>query len=92
QFLSLIGDRSLFQETVLRASRLENMRAPVTVCSEDHRFMVGEQLQEIGINNGGILLEPEARNTAPAIALAALHVRAQDPEAVMLVMPADHLI
>jgi mannose-1-phosphate guanylyltransferase/mannose-6-phosphate isomerase len=92
QFLALIGDRSLFQETVLRASRLDGMQAPVTVCSEDHRFMVGEQLQEVGIANGGILLEPVARNTAPAIALAALHLRAQDPDAVMLVMPADHLI
>jgi mannose-1-phosphate guanylyltransferase/mannose-6-phosphate isomerase len=92
QFLTLIGDRSLFQETVLRASRLQGMQAPVTVCSEGHRFMVGEQLQEIGVANGGILLEPEPRNTAPAIALAALHVRARDPEAVMLVMPADHLI
>ncbi|MGY4517253.1 mannose-1-phosphate guanylyltransferase/mannose-6-phosphate isomerase [Lysobacter sp. HA18] len=92
QFLALIGDRSLFQETVLRASRLHGMQAPVTVCSEDHRFMVGEQLQEIDVANGGILLEPEARNTAPAIALAALHLRARDPDAVMLVMPADHLI
>lgn len=92
QFLTLLGDRSLFQETVLRASRLDGMQAPVTVCSEDHRFMVGEQLHEIGLPSGGILLEPEARNTAPAIALAALHVRAKDPDGVLLVMPADHLI
>ncbi|GAB1594588.1 mannose-1-phosphate guanylyltransferase/mannose-6-phosphate isomerase [Lysobacter claricitrinus] len=92
QFLALIGDRSLFQETVLRASRLDGMQAPVTVCSEDHRFMVGEQLQEIDVANGGILLEPEARNTAPAIAVAALHLNARDSDAVMLVMPADHLI
>ncbi len=54
--------------------------------------MVGEQLQEVGVDNGGILLEPVARNTAPAIALAALHLASRDPEAVMLVMPADHLI
>lgn len=92
QFLALIGDHSLFQETVLRASRLPGMQAPVTVCSEDHRFMVGEQLQEIGIASGGILLEPIARNTAPAIALAALHVVKADPQACLLVMPADHLI
>jgi mannose-1-phosphate guanylyltransferase/mannose-6-phosphate isomerase len=92
QFLTLIGDHSLFQETVLRASRLPGMQLPVTVCSEDHRFMVGEQLQEVGIGNGGILLEPMARNTAPAIALAALHVAARDEDAMMLVMPADHLI
>lgn len=92
QFLSLIGDRSLFQETILRASKLPGVQPPVTVCSEDHRFMVGEQLQEIGVASGGILLEPVARNTAPAIALAALHLVARDPDATMLVMPADHLI
>src|SRR5688572_25618965 len=92
QFLALMGDRSLFQETVLRASRLPGMQPPVTVCSEDHRFMVGEQLQEVGIANGGILLEPIARNTAPAIALAALHLIRDDVDATMLVMPADHLI
>lgn len=92
QFLNLLGDHSLFQETVLRASRLPQANSPITVCSEDHRFMVGEQLQGVGVANGGILLEPVARNTAPAIALAALHVLAKDPEGLMLVMPADHLI
>jgi mannose-1-phosphate guanylyltransferase/mannose-6-phosphate isomerase len=92
QFLALMGDHSLFQETVLRVARLPQARPPVTVCSEDHRFMVGEQLQEVGVASGGILLEPVARNTAPAIALAALHVLAQDPDATMLVLPADHLI
>lgn len=92
QFLTLIGDHSLFQETILRASALPDAGAPVTVCAEDHRFMVGEQLQEIGVANGAIILEPIARNTAPAIALAALHLVAQEPEATMLVLPADHLI
>src|SRR5688572_5860588 len=91
QFLSLVADPSLFQETVLRASRLPQVQAPVTVCSDDHRFMVGEQLQAVGIASGGILLEPMARNTAPAIALAALQVAARDPDGAMLVMPADHL-
>ena len=92
QFLALLGERSLYQETVLRASRLPGAQAPVTVCSDDHRFMVGEQLQGIGIASGGILLEPVARNTAPAIALAALHLAATSPDATMLVLPADHLI
>ena len=92
QFLSLIGDRSLFQETILRASRLPGAQSPVTVCSDDHRFMVGEQLQAIGVPSGGILLEPLARNTAPAIALAALHVLVSDLDATLLVLPADHLI
>ena len=92
QFLALMGDHSLFQETVLRVARLPQTRPPVTVCSEDHRFMVGEQLQAVGVASGGILLEPVARNTAPAIAIAAMHVLAQDPDATMLVLPADHLI
>lgn len=92
QFLSLIGELSLFQETVRRAAALPDVQSPVTVCSEDHRFMVGEQLQASGVGNGGILLEPMARNTAPAIALAAWHLVAQDPGATMLVLPADHLI
>lgn len=92
QFLALVGERSLYQETILRASRLPGAQTPVTVCSDDHRFMVGEQLQGIGIPSGGILLEPVARNTAPAIALAALHLVAASPEAMMLVLPADHLI
>ena len=92
QFLALIGDHSLFQETVLRANALGNAQPPVTVCSEDHRFMVGEQLQAVGVASGGILLEPIARNTAPAIALAALHLATTDTDATMLVLPADHLI
>lgn len=92
QFLALLGDRSLYQETVLRAERLPDAAPAVTVCSEDHRFMVGEQLAEIGQASGGILLEPVARNTAPAIAAAARHVLASDPDGLLLIMPADHLI
>ncbi|MEJ7745167.1 MAG: mannose-1-phosphate guanylyltransferase/mannose-6-phosphate isomerase [Luteimonas sp.] len=92
QFLTLIGERSLFQETLLRTSRLPGAQAPVTVCSEEHRFMVGEQLHEIELAQGAILLEPSARNTAPAIALAALHLVETDAQATMLVLPADHLI
>ncbi|SKA27677.1 mannose-1-phosphate guanylyltransferase/mannose-6-phosphate isomerase [Novilysobacter spongiicola] len=92
QFLALVGDRSLYQETVLRANALPGVQPPITVCSDDHRFMVGEQLQAVGVASGGILLEPMARNTAPAIALAALQALRLDPEATLLVMPADHLI
>jgi len=92
QFLALVGEHSLYQETVLRASRLPGAAAPVTVCADDHRFMVGEQLQAVGLASGGILLEPAPRNTAPAIALAAWHLAARDPDALMLVLPADHLI
>jgi mannose-1-phosphate guanylyltransferase/mannose-6-phosphate isomerase len=92
QFLALIGERSLFQETMRRASTLPEISSTVVVCAEDHRFMVGEQLQELGVTGAGILLEPVARNTAPAIALAALHIAQSDPDGLMLVLPADHLI
>lgn len=92
QFLALLGEHSLYQETVLRAEQLPGAKAPVTVCSEAHRFTVGEQLQSIDVASGGTLLEPVSRNTAPAIAVAALHAHEKDPEAVLLVMPADHLV
>jgi len=92
QFLSLVGDETLFQATALRVKAMRDVAPVITVCAEDHRFMVGEQLQAIGMHSGGILLEPVARNTAPAIALAALHVLQQDPAGVLLVLPADHLI
>jgi len=92
QFLALIGDMTLFQQTVQRTRRLADAGAPVVVCSEDHRFTVAEQLQELGINGSSILLEPAARNTAPAIALAAMHALRTDPDAVLLILPADHLI
>lgn len=92
QFLKLMGDNSLFQETIERVARLPGVGNTITVCSEDHRFMVGEQLAEIGIGNGEILLEPVARNTAAAIALAAFHVAKINPAGLLLVLPADHLI
>ena len=92
QFLQLTGDGSLFQQAVQRAATIPGIQSPLTICSEDHRFMVGEQLQAISAASGGIVLEPVARNTAPAIALAAIYLRAADPDATMLVLPADHLI
>lgn len=92
QFLALTGDETLFQATARRVASLPGARPVLTICADDHRFMVGEQLQQIGLESGGIVLEPVARNTAPAIALAALQVLAQDPDGVLLVLPADHLI
>ncbi len=92
QFLPLAGDHTLFQETAMRAAGLPGSAAVLTIAADEHRFVVGEQLQEAGVASAGILLEPVGRNTAPAIALAALHLRAQHPDALMLVLPADHLI
>jgi mannose-1-phosphate guanylyltransferase/mannose-6-phosphate isomerase len=92
QFLKLLGDRSLLQQTALRLEGLEGIGQPIVVCNEEHRFMVAEQLREIDTQAAGILLEPEGRNTAPAIALAALQATRDDPDALLLVLPADHII
>jgi mannose-1-phosphate guanylyltransferase len=87
QFLKLYGEQTMLQETVSRLSGL-NIQSSVTICNEDHRFFVAEQLREIN-KLGSIILEPVGRNTAPAIALAALSVE-DDP--LLLVLAADHVI
>lgn len=92
QFLSLTGQGTLFQQTVARTGLLPDVGAPIVVASEDHRFLVAEQLLESGIDNATIVLEPLARNTAPAIALGAIQAVERDAEAILLVLPADHLI
>ena len=92
QFLSLTGQGTLFQQTVARTQQLPDVGAPIVVASEDHRFLAADQLLESGITGATIVLEPLARNTAPAIALGALKAVEQDAEAVLLVLPADHLI
>lgn len=91
QFLALAGELTMLQQTLKRTGDLESS-PPVVVCNEEHRFMVAEQLRQVGITASALLLEPEGRNTAPAVALAALQEFARDPEAVLLVLPADHLI
>ena len=100
QLLAFLGGRSLLQETVLRMAGLGQaaepgfiIDAPLVVCNEEHRFMVAEQVRELGVNAASIILEPVGRNTAPALTLAALALEAEEGEgAVMLVMPADHVI
>ena len=92
QFLSLSGDGTLFQQTVVRTRKLPDVTAPIVVASEDHRFLAADQLLEAGVSGATILLEPVARNTAPAIALGALKAVERDPQALLLVLPADHLI
>ena len=88
QLLKLVGNHTMLQDTVLRLGGLE-AGAPVVVCNESHRFLVAEQLRQLGIKPRAIVLEPIGRNTAPAIALAAF---AADPDALLLVLPADHVI
>ncbi len=92
QFLPMVSDRSMFQDTVLRASRLPQVSSSVIVCRDEHRFLVAEQLHAAGLERGRILLEPLQRNTAPALAAAAVAIEAQEANAIMLVLPADHLI
>jgi mannose-1-phosphate guanylyltransferase/mannose-6-phosphate isomerase len=91
QFLPLVGELSMLQETLQRTSGLEEA-APLVVCNEEHRFMVAEQLRQVGLQASALILEPEGRNTAPAVALAALRAVADDPDALLLVLPADHVI
>jgi mannose-1-phosphate guanylyltransferase/mannose-6-phosphate isomerase len=92
QFLALAGKGTLFQQTIARTRQLPSVAAPIVVASEDHRFLAADQLLEAGIDDATIVLEPLARNTAPAIALGALQALRNDPDAVLLVLPADHLI
>ncbi|MES2403714.1 MAG: mannose-1-phosphate guanylyltransferase/mannose-6-phosphate isomerase [Pseudomonadota bacterium] len=92
QFLVLSGDATLFQQTVARTRALAGVGAPIVVCSEEHRFLVAEQLRALNVEGASILLEPMPRNTAPAIALAAWQALANNAEAMLLVLPADHLI
>ena len=91
QFLSLLGERSMLQATWERVARLAS-GAPIVVAGEDHRFMVAEQLREAGCEGATILLEPVARNTAPAIAVAALEATSGGDDPLLLVLPSDHVI
>lgn len=91
QLLPLVSELSMLQETLDRLSGWAEIDAPIVVCGNDHRFMVAEQLRELNIIAKSIMLEPVGRNTAPAIAAAAMAL-ADEPEALMLVLPADHVI
>ncbi|MGV6853464.1 MAG: mannose-1-phosphate guanylyltransferase, partial [bacterium] len=92
QFLPVVEEETLFQSTVLRLKGIDDLEAPLIVCNENHRFMVAEQLRQLELSNQGIILEPIGRNTAPAIALAAIQASRCDPEARLLILPADHVI
>jgi mannose-1-phosphate guanylyltransferase/mannose-6-phosphate isomerase len=92
QFLPLLSERSLLQETVMRLQGVQGARAPIVVSNSEHRFLVAEQLREIGVKPDVQILEPVGRNTAPAVAVAALHVHSRQPDACLFVLPSDHLI
>lgn len=92
QFLRLLDQESLLQKTMLRLKEIESLGPAVLVCNESSRFVAAEQLREIGIDDAHILLEPMRRNTAPAIAVAALHALAEHEDPLLLVLPSDHVI
>ena len=91
QFSALTGEQSLFQASALRLHGVA-YAAPTIVTNSDFRFIVTEQLAGVGIDPGAILIEPQGRNTAPAVLAAALHLHETDPEGLMLVAPSDHVI
>lgn len=92
QFLPLLGENSLLQATWLRVRDLPGVGAPIVVANEEHRFMVAEQLHSLGVRPDALILEPVGRNTAPAIAAAALRSMQDSVDPVLLVLPSDHVI
>ncbi|WP_174507946.1 mannose-1-phosphate guanylyltransferase/mannose-6-phosphate isomerase [Klebsiella oxytoca] len=91
QFLRLVGDKSMLQDTISRLDGLDVMD-PMLICNEQHRFLAAEQLRQINKLSNNIILEPMGRNTAPAIALAALYATAEGADPLLLVLAADHVI
>ncbi len=86
------GDETLLQQTQQRLQGLDGLGAPLLICNEEHRFIVAEQMRQIGVEPAGILLEPMGRNTAPAVAIAALQATAHGEDPLLLVLAADHVI
>jgi mannose-1-phosphate guanylyltransferase/mannose-1-phosphate guanylyltransferase/mannose-6-phosphate isomerase len=92
QLLPLLDDNTLVQNTVMRVAGLETAGAPIIICNEEHRFIIAEQMRAVGVTPQPLILEPIARNTAPAVAVAALQALVRDDDATLLVLPADHRI
>jgi mannose-1-phosphate guanylyltransferase/mannose-6-phosphate isomerase len=91
QFLPLVGDNTMMQDTWLRVAPIATV-APIVVANEDHRFLAAEQLRLVGVEHAAIVLEPVGRNTAPAIAAAALQATADGGDPLLLVLPSDHVV
>jgi mannose-1-phosphate guanylyltransferase len=92
QFLALFGENTIFQETVNRLVGLDDLEPAIVVCNKDHRFIVAEQLHEIEIDKPTIIVEPVGRDTAPALAVAALQAESKGHDPILLVLAADHVI
>ena len=92
QFLPLLSEQSLLQDTVQRLAGMPECAAPILLCNQEHRFLVAEQLRGLGKAPAALVLEPQGRNTAPAIAVAAHVALRQTPAAILLVLPSDHMV
>jgi mannose-1-phosphate guanylyltransferase/mannose-6-phosphate isomerase len=92
QLINLVGRRTLLQNTIQRLEGVREAAAPVVICNDAHRFMVADQLRQVGLKAEAIILEPVGRNTAPALAVAAIRATARGDDPVLLVLPADHHI
>jgi len=92
QMLPLAGEATMLQETVARVRDPARFAAPIFIANQEHRFIIAEQMRAMGLGDATIVLEPEGRNTAPAVAVAALAAARRDPHAAILVMPADHVV
>lgn len=92
QYLKLNGNHTLVQQTALRLRGIEKVSAPIVITNNEQRFLVAEQLREVGVTPSSIMLEPVGRNTAPAIAAAAFVAIQHAPDALLLVLPSDHAI
>jgi mannose-1-phosphate guanylyltransferase len=92
QFMALVGETSLLQQTAARLSDPARFAAPLIVSNDEHRFLVSEQLRAQGVAADEFLLEPTARNTAPAACVAALRLAERDPATLVLLLPSDHYI
>ncbi|WP_153110539.1 mannose-1-phosphate guanylyltransferase/mannose-6-phosphate isomerase [Propionivibrio limicola] len=92
QFLALTGEYSLLQQTAKRVNGVEDLAAPIVISNAEQRFLVAEQMRALKLKPSNIVLEPVGRNTAPAVAVAALIAAKTDPEALLLILPSDHVI
>ncbi len=92
QFLSLVGSDSLLQQTALRLRDTPDITPPLLLANQEQRFLVAEQLRTVGVAWEKIVLEPVGRNTAPAVAVAALLAQRSNPDAILLVLPSDHIV
>ena len=92
QLIDIYNDNTLLQNTLLRLANVHDLESPIVICNEAHRFMTAEQLREIDMEALSIILEPCGKNTAPAIAMAAIKLIERGDDSIMLVLPADHVI